>query len=417
MSNSPSQYSYSSQSSVYSDDDITNGIYFDDVYDMSVFLYKGQFGDTYRCIERESGNKYAVKILPKAGTGYENSGVRFSREGTIWRRLKHKNVIELVRIFNTPKEQFLVTEFVKDGKLFDQLPSYTTYTERDAAFFMKQLFEGLSYLRKRRVVHRCLTTENIWLKQSDYGEVLKIGDFSLSLRLERGQKYTKVEPQGMPLFLAPEVILEHPINYGVDTWAAGVVLYILLVGYPPFWNDRLEVMYGDILTRPADLSSALWNGVSNEAKDLLEKLLDKNMNTRLNADKALAHDWFKENNVAPRDHKFKTIDKLKELNGRRKARNTMFTIQTVFSGEGKRAQDQNNNKTSLIQSFGGMRRKKMFEEEKRQNFLVSGDEEKRRMTVISKTKTVDLCTNTNKAKVCVQFQPKNLFVNLNTSYK
>eukprot|EP00111_Clytia_hemisphaerica_P015208 TCONS_00044852-protein len=163
MSNSPSQYSYSSQSSVYSDDDITNGIYFDDVYDMSVFLYKGQFGDTYRCIERESGNKYAVKILPKAGTGYENPGVRFSREGTIWRRLKHKNVIELVRIFNTPKEQFLVTEFVKDGKLFDQLPSYTTYTERDAAFFMKQLFEGLSYLRKRRVVHRCLTTENIWL--------------------------------------------------------------------------------------------------------------------------------------------------------------------------------------------------------------------------------------------------------------
>ena len=437
MTTSPSQFSYSSQSSFYSDDEQTqqqNGMFFDDIFDMSIFLFKGQFGDTYRCIERDSGNKYAVKILNPAGTQYLNHHqrvVQFTREGAIWRRLKHQNIVELFRIFSAPQEQFLVTEYIKDGKLFDQLPHYAAYTEQKACYFTRQLLEALSYLRRKRVVHRNITAESILIQQNEHhGEVLKLCEFNLALRLERGQRYIKTEAKGTPLYLAPEVVLQQPINYGVDIWAVGVILYTLLAGITPFWNERLEVLYADILTQPIDVSSPLWNSVSSEARDMLRCLLDKDQNRRITPENALNHVWMSEHCDMRQSHLSRTIETLKEFNTYRKAHGSIFTIQTVFPGDRKRAsRDSNNNQASdIINSFGQMRRQKLFEEERKSHHgnqpVVSthvakhdGGGTARRMMVISKTKTIDLCTKTNKAKVCVHFQPKKMHVNLNTNYK
>ena len=439
MTTSPSQFSCSSQSSIYSDDDVTSmmasGMFFDDLYDMSVFLYKGQFGDTYRCVERDTGNKYAVKILPPVGTENSkksNNAAMFSREGAIWRRLKHKNVVELCRIFSTPKEQFLVTEYVKDGKLFDQLPQtyQQSYTEHHVCSIMKQLLESLAFLRKRRVIHRCLTTENIFIKQLENGEnVVKISDFSLALRLERGQKYIKTESsEGVPLFVAPEVLLENPFNYGVDSWAAGVIFHILLTGHPPFYNKELDIMYGDILARPENKEdTGLLRGVSASARDVLNGLLDKKMKTRLSPDSALNHSWFK--GESKTDTKLNNaLNKISnDFNEFRQAQGSFFEVQCIFSesmdennnnGLHKIANSNNNN--NIIQSYGGMRRKKQFEaENKRNSFIVdsAASDDRRRMKVISRTKTVGLSTNSCTATVFLSFKPKKTYVKLNTSYK
>ena len=463
MTSSPSQFSCSSQSSIYSDDDVTammaSGMYFDDLYDMSVFLYKGHFGDTYRCVERETGTKYAVKVLPPVdveNSKNSSSGTaNFSREGAIWRRLKHKNIAQLCRIFSTPKEQFLVTEYVKDGKLFDQLPQMycQSYTEHDVCSIIKQLLEGLAFLRKRRVINRCLTTENILVKQLDNGEnVLKISDFSFALRLERGQKYIKTESQGVPLFVSPEVLLENPINYGVDSWAAGVIFYILLTGQPPFWNEKLEVMYRDILTRPitTDVAlSAVLRGVSPYAKDVLTGLLDKNMKSRLSPDSALNHSWFKGNSAVSSGSRLDgAFEKLsKNFNQIRNTQDRLFEVKNIFSEDAvediqnsnnnnnnnndnnknnRNNNSNNNNKTnntnkltngnsSIIQSYGGMRRKKQFDaENKRNGLIIDGviSDERRCTKVISRTKASDLSNNTCTATVFLSFKPKKTYINL-----
>jgi len=437
MTTSPSQFSFSSQSSLYSDDDQQqqNGMFFDDIFDMSIFLFKGHFGDTYRCIERDSGNKYAVKIINPVGSQYLNHNhcvTQFTREGAIWRRLKHRNIVDLFRIFSATREQFLVTEYIKDGKLFDQLPHYVAYTEQEACYFTRQLLEALSYLRRKRVVHRNITAESILIEQNDHhGEVLKLCEFNLALRLERGQRYIKTEAKGAPLYMAPEVVLQQPINYGVDSWAVGVILYTLLVGIPPFWNERLEMLYAEALTKPIDVSSHLWNSVSSEAKDMLHCLLDKDQNARITPDNALNHAWMSQHCDVPRSHRPRTIEALKEFNSCRRARGNIFMIQTVLSRDKKRVSgDPNNNKESesIINSFGQMRRQKLFEEERKTHVSNhvnkstevhvakhNGGGTARRMMVVSKTKTIDLCTKTNKAKVCVHFQPKKLYVNLNTT--
>ena len=441
MSISPSQFSCSSQSSIFSEDDVTmmsssNGMYFDDLYDMSVFLYKGQFGDTYRCVERETGTKYAVKVLNQTGTenwnsnnSHNNSKINFTREGAIWRRLKHRNVVELCRIFSTPKENFLVTEYVKDGKLFDQLPQYESYREQDVCSIMRQLLEGMAYLRKRHVIYRCLTTENLLVKQTAFGEnILKISDFSLALRMERGQKYVKVEPYAAPLFVAPEVLLENPINCGVDAWAVGVIFYILLTGQPPFWSEKLELVYEDIVTREVvnnTSNNTHFDGVSFHAKEVLNGLLDKNMKTRLSPDSALNHPWFKSDEpISTKETGLSSAIKLKQFNEFRKSGSQLLEVRHIFSDDEdtyisrQKTPSDISSTSEIIQSYGGMRRKKQFDaENKRNSFIIdsSASDERRRMKVVSRTKTVGLINNTCTAKVFLSFKPKKTYVKLNTS--
>lgn len=418
---SPSQCSFSSQSSFYSDDD--QGMYFDDLYDISVFLYRGQFGETYRCLEKETGSKYAVKVLPPVDKNTETEGkyssfnVKYSREGAIWRRMKHRNIVELYRVFTSQREQFLVIEYLKDGKLFDQIPHLSLYTEREICYFTKQLLEAISYLRSKRVIHRNITPESILIKQTEHGDTIKLCDFSLALRLQRGQKHIKTEPKGVPLYLSPETILEKPINYCVDTWSVGVILYILVVGSSPFWSERSDVLYAEILNRPPAFLSHSWNSVSIEAKELLESLLDKGADTRITSDDALNHAWFNEHSIAPEEHRQTSIDKLKEFNARRKSHGNIFTVQSVFPGEkGQSIKDVNNNDTGIINSFGEMRRKKMYDKERRQSEQ-HHNPDGRKMTVMSKTKTINFSKQTSKSKVCIQFQPKKVMVHLNTNYK
>lgn len=368
---------------------------FDDHYDVSIFLNKGHFGDVYRCFEKSTGNEFAVKIITFR-TNTDGNRIHSSREGAIWRRLKHRNIVELIRIFRTPTEHYLVMENVKDGNLFDQVVNFTTYTERDACHFMRQLLETLVYLREKRIIHRDIRTDNLLVKQSRYGEILKLSDFGLAMRLEKGQKFVKVEANGAPLHLAPETILEKPVNYAVDAWSAGVILFTLLGGYPPFWNEKLETLYADIITRDVRMSSPYWDNVSHHAKELILGLLDKNPITRITAETALNHPWIDIHTEIPKMHRRKTVEKLKEFNARRKLRGAIFTVQTIYRMQSPKRSSYDGTKNRKVSV--GTRLFKITEQERRSSVA----------TTIHK----DLSNRRKVSEVNVLLQRKNNFPGL-----
>lgn len=394
-------------------------MYFEDFYDLSIFLYRGQFGDYYRCIDKETNGKCMVKII-KPFKSWNTGGItttpttpeeRFSREGVIWRRMKHKNIVEFIRMFKSSKEQFLVTEYVKDGNLFDQIGQYTTYSERDACHFARQLLDALVYLRNKRVIHRNINTENILVKHNAGGDILKLCGFSLCVRLDKHQKYINTEPYGVPLHLPPEVLREKPISYSVDSWSVGTIIFVLLSGQPPFWRETLPELYSTILTQDFLAESFYWNNVvSTEAEDLLSRLLEKNPAMRLTPEQALRHDWFKEN--LPKFHRQDVVEKICELNTHRKSCGTLFTVQRVQNNNSRREQPRNSNLISS--SFGEKRRAKLYEQQKqnhRHHHYHHHQVSPSKMTVVSKTK-VDLNNNRTQAKVCLHLAPPKVFIDL-----
>jgi len=380
---------------------------FEECYTLGEFLFKGHFGDIWTCTELETSTKNAVKIKTL------NEETHTLREGVIWRRLKHRNIIELIRIFKTPLKQYLVTEYVDGGNLFDQVVNFTTYTERDACYFMKQLFEVLSYLREKQVIHRDIKTDNLIIKKSSYGEILKLTDFGLAVRLGKGEKEIKIEPNGAPLHLAPETILEKPVSYGVDVWGAGIIFFTLIGGYPPFWNERPEKLYADIVTKGIQMTPTFWDNVSDKAKDLIHSLLDKNPDDRITAKNALQHPWILEHEEIPRMHRKKTVEKLKEFNARRKLKGAIFTVQTLY-----RMKSPSKRSSSHGGTTGSLEVASTKEPDRRASTSIldsnnNCSEKRQRSSIIGKTGHTDLPNQRKLSEVKVKFQPVHLVISLN----
>ena len=306
---------------------------FTDKYEFSNFIKKGQFGDFYECFHKETGSRFAVKI--KSVNRYNDEGsnnayadLEESREIAIWRRLKHRHVLELLDISKTPTHHYLVTEYFIENNLLDEIAELTTYTESDICYYIKQILKGLLYFREKRIIHRNIKIENIFLQRSSSDEIVKIADFGLAVRLKKGQKNASVEACGSPLFLAPEIILEKPISYAVDLWSVGVILYIMLIGSPPFWNEFPERLYFDIITKEINSLLPIWENVSQNAKEFLKGALDKNSRKRTNVKHALNHTWFK-SQTKPKIHRSQVVESLKSFNAKQKLNGELFKFQKV----------------------------------------------------------------------------------------
>ena len=383
-------------------ENINQEMQFYDCFQLGDFINQGQFGDIYKCIDNETKKTYTVKV--KDHILYDDNA-NSSREGTIWRRLKHRNIVELLRVFRNPTKQYLVMEDIDDGNLFDQVVNFTTYTENDACYFMKQLFEVLTYLREKQVIHRNIRSDNLLLKQGSYGEVLKLTDFDLAIRLKKGEEMVTVEPNGVPLHVAPETILEKPVGFAVDTWAAGIILYTLLGGYPPFWNERPEKLYAEIITKGINMTTPFWDNVSPNAKDLISKLLDKSPVNRIDAEKALKHPWIIEHENIPKMHRRKTVEKLKEFNARRKLRGAIFMVQTLYRMKTPKRSSSHGGNSNHIKHVEPDRRAST-------SIINSRSQYPRRSSVISETNHEDLPNERKLSEVKIKYQPIQLVINL-----
>ncbi|XP_040411270.1 serine/threonine-protein kinase DCLK2 isoform X2 [Cygnus olor] len=268
-------------------------------YKVGKVIGDGNFAVVKECIERSTGKEFALKIIDKAKCcGKEHL---IENEVSILRQVKHPNIIMLIEEMDTPTELYLVMELVKGGDLFDAITSSTKYTERDGSAMVYNLASALKYLHGLNIVHRDIKPENLLVcEYPDGTKSLKLGDFGLATVVE-GPLYTVC---GTPTYVAPEIIAETGYGLKVDIWAAGVITYILLCGFPPFRseNNLQEDLFDQILVGKLEFPSPYWDNITDSAKELISLMLHVNAEARYTAAQILSHPWvsddaYQENNM------------------------------------------------------------------------------------------------------------------------
>ena len=206
-------------------------------------LGSGNFATVKKCTKKDTKEEYAVKIIDKSKVEDMQD---IDREIEIMGKVDHQNVIKLYEVFDEPKKMNLVLEYVTGGELFDRIVALGNYTEVDAAKTIYTLCDALHVLHSMGIVHRDLKPENILLKSSDPDSPIKIADFGLARMMKKGDVMKTA--CGTPGYVAPEVLQNKGYDSGaVDMWSVGVILYILLCGFPPFYEEELPALFDQIL--------------------------------------------------------------------------------------------------------------------------------------------------------------------------
>ncbi|XP_057726114.1 calcium-dependent protein kinase 26 isoform X1 [Arachis stenosperma] len=292
-----------------------------DLYTLGRKLGQGQFGTTYLCTENSTNIEYACKSISKRKLISKEDVEDVRREIQIMHHLAgHKNIVTIKGAYEDPLYVHIVMELCSGGELFDRIIQRGHYTERKAAELTKIIVGVVETCHSLGVMHRDLKPENFLLVNKDDDFSLKAIDFGLSVFFKPGQVFTDVV--GSPYYVAPEVLLKH---YGpeADVWTAGVILYILLSGVPPFWAETQQGIFDAVLKGHIDFDSDPWPLISDSAKDLIRKMLCSRPSERLTAHEVLCHPWICENGVAPdraldpavlsRLKQFSAMNKLKKM--------------------------------------------------------------------------------------------------------
>ncbi|XP_009190028.2 serine/threonine-protein kinase DCLK1 isoform X1 [Papio anubis] len=269
----------------------------------------GNFAVVKECVERSTAREYALKIIKKSKCRGKEHMIQ--NEVSILRRVKHPNIVLLIEEMDVPTELYLVMELVKGGDLFDAITSTNKYTERDASGMLYNLASAIKYLHSLNIVHRDIKPENLLVyEHQDGSKSLKLGDFGLATIVD-GPLYTVC---GTPTYVAPEIIAETGYGLKVDIWAAGVITYILLCGFPPFRGsgDDQEVLFDQILMGQVDFPSPYWDNVSDSAKELITMMLLVDVDQRFSAVQVLEHPWVNDDGLPENEHQLSVAGKIKK---------------------------------------------------------------------------------------------------------
>ncbi|KAH0680672.1 hypothetical protein KY284_021757 [Solanum tuberosum] len=291
------------------------------LYDLDKELGRGQFGITYLCSDKSSGLKYACKSISrrKLVTPKDIEDVR--REVTILQYLSGQpNIVEFKGAYEDKNNLHLVMELCCGGELFDRITAKGNYSEKEAARIGRQIVNVVHVCHFMGVMHRDLKPENFLMVSKDDDSPLKATDFGLSVFIEEGKIYKDIV--GSAYYVAPEVLRR---KYGkeIDVWSAGVILYILLSGFPPFWAETEKGIFEEIVKGQLDFESSPWPSISTSAKDLVRKMLTMDPKKRITADEALQHPWLMKDGeasdkpinsaVLSRLKQFRAMNKMKKL--------------------------------------------------------------------------------------------------------
>ncbi|KAH0453708.1 hypothetical protein IEQ34_018032 [Dendrobium chrysotoxum] len=292
-----------------------------DVYSIGRKLGQGQFGTTYLCIEKATGKEFACKSIAKRKLLTPEDVEDVRREIQILHHLSgHPNIISIVDAYEDAVAVHLVMELCAGGELFDRIIQKGHYTEKAAAELARVIVGVVEACHSLGVMHRDLKPENFLFVNMMESSPLKMIDFGLSIFFKPGDAFTDVV--GSPYYVAPEVLQKH---YGQesDVWSAGVMIYILLSGVPPFWDETEQGIFEQVLKGDLDFSSEPWPEISASAKDLIRRMLVRDVKKRLTAHEVLCHPWTQVDGVAPdkpldsavltRLKQFSTTNKLKKI--------------------------------------------------------------------------------------------------------
>lgn len=254
-------------------------------------LGKGSFSVVHVARVKKTGNQVAVKVIEKASLSKQGQQLR--QEVSLMKMIDHPNIVKLICLFEETDRVFLVLELMAGGELFTRITRVYPhgYPESVASAMVKRILEGIAYLHDKKIIHRDLKPENLIYvsPQDDYQ--IKIADFGLAKLIDE-ESFAKTAC-GSPSYVAPEVLLRKPEGYGapVDLWATGVITYVLLCGFCPFYHQNNSVLYQMIIKGEFTFPSPYFDKVSPFAKDFVCKLLQVDPARRWTANQALGHPW------------------------------------------------------------------------------------------------------------------------------
>ncbi|KAJ1392758.1 Serine/threonine-protein kinase, active site [Sesbania bispinosa] len=300
---------------------LTKSGHFKEYYNLGLELGKGQYGTTSLCLEKATGKKYACKSIPKVKLVRHDDVEDVRREIQIMHHLAGSpNVISIKGAYEDAVAVHVVMELCSGGELFDRIVERGHYTERKAAKLARTIVSVIESCHSLGVMHRDLKPENFLFVDGHEDSTLKAIDFGMSVFFKPGDIFSDVV--GSPYYIAPEVLRK---RYGpeADVWSAGVIIYILLSGMPPFWGESEQEIFEEVLYGDLDFSSDPWPNISGSAKDLVRKMLVRDPRKRLTAHEVLCHPWIQVDGVAPdkpldsavlsRLKQFSAMSKLKKM--------------------------------------------------------------------------------------------------------
>mmetsp|Transcript_4749 Transcript_4749/g.11196 ORF Transcript_4749/g.11196 Transcript_4749/m.11196 type:complete len:502 (+) Transcript_4749:15-1520(+) len=252
-------------------------------------LGEGSYGSVSEAVHRASGSRRAAKVIAKA---HVSDASKLGMEIEIMKVMDHPNIIKLYETFSDHRSIYLIMELASGGELFDRIIEAQCLKEADAACIMQQIFRAVFYMHENQICHRDLKPENFLFSSREPIDVatLKLIDFGLSCKVRKGQVLrTKA---GTPYYVAPQVLKG---AYGIesDVWSCGVIMYVLLCGYPPFYGDTDREVLQKVASGNFEFRAADWRGVSNDAKDLISATLKVKPQDRFSAGQCLNHIWVK----------------------------------------------------------------------------------------------------------------------------
>ncbi|KAE8616536.1 hypothetical protein XENTR_v10008830 [Xenopus tropicalis] len=257
------------------------------IFQFKEVLGTGAFSEVVLAEEKATGKLFAVKCIPKKALKGKESSIE--NEIAVLRKIKHENIVALEDIYESPSHLYLVMQLVSGGELFDRIVEKGFYTEKDASTLIRQVLDAVSYLHRLGIVHRDLKPENLlYFSQVEESKIM-ISDFGLSKMEGKGDVMSTA--CGTPGYVAPEVLAQKPYSKAVDCWSIGVIAYILLCGYPPFYDENDSKLFEQILKADYEFDSPYWDDISESAKDFIQHLMEKDSNKRYTCEQALRHPW------------------------------------------------------------------------------------------------------------------------------
>jgi len=291
-----------------------------DFYKIDKLLGKGSFAIVKKGINKKTGQEVAIKIIERDKLE-EDDELALQNEVDILGQIDHPNVVKLFEVYDEPKRLYMVLEIMTGGELFDRIVDKEHYSEKEASDTIRPIVDAIRYCHTLGIVHRDLKPENLLYETNENSSVIKVTDFGLAKFMSADLATTAC---GTPGYVAPEILKGKGYGKAVDFWSIGVILYVLLCGFPPFYEETNKKLFEKIKSGKYDFPSPYWDDISDMAKDLIRKLLVVDPSKRLTADEILEHPWVV-GEMTPRKMLPNVTDKIRQFNLRRKSRLAALT--------------------------------------------------------------------------------------------
>jgi serine/threonine protein kinase len=291
---------------------------FHKTYILGIKIGDGAFSVVHEAIHKINGGQFAVKVIDKRNL-VEKDLACLRMEIEILSKLDHPNIIKLVEVFDEDSHLYIVTELVQGGELFDRIIKRSHYTEDKARDLIVFFLKSMEYIHLQGIVHRDIKAENLLLVSEESDADVKICDFGMAKRVV--DLSPPEEPCGTPGYVAPEVLRQLPYSTEVDIWSVGVLCYILLVGYPPFYDEDSNKLFKKIKDGKFLFHAEFWDKISPGAIDLIKKMLCLDQRERWTASQLLQHPWIlADAQELSKNDLSTTIAEMKRFNARRRLR-------------------------------------------------------------------------------------------------